>query len=162
MAALSAWIGGAGPGDYVALQAYLAPTQGSLRTLAGIRLALRDRLGLAVTLGFGPRFLHSTGQLHKGGPDNGLFLQLVDRPDDDIAIPETDYGFAALIRAQALGDLKALEQRRRRVLRVDLGNDTASGLAVLAKALGKIETPRSGKCGGLVHNPLAWNQAGSS
>ena len=133
--ALSAWTGGARPGDYVALQAYLAPTEGTTKALAGIRLALGDRLTLAVTLGFGPRFLHSTGQLHKGGPDNGLFLQLVDQPDDDIAIPETDYGFAALIRAQALGDLKALKQRRRRVLRVDLGPDTAAGLAALAEAL---------------------------
>jgi transaldolase/glucose-6-phosphate isomerase len=134
--ALSAWIGDARPGDYVALQAYLAPTDATLRSLADIRLALRDRLTLAVTLGFGPRFLHSTGQLHKGGPDNGLFLQLVDEPDDDIAIPETGYGFAALIRAQALGDLGALKQRRRRVLRVNLGTDTAPALAALAKALG--------------------------
>ncbi|MCH8198268.1 MAG: hypothetical protein IH904_09310 [Proteobacteria bacterium] len=138
MHALSAWTGGARTGDYVALQAYLAPTKGTTKALTDIRLGLGDRLGLAVTLGFGPRFLHSTGQLHKGGPDNGLFLQLVDQPDDDIAIPETDYGFAALIRAQALGDLGALEQRRRRVLRVDLGTDTASGLAALAKALGQI------------------------
>ena len=138
MQALSAWIGGARPGDYVALQAYLAPTQGTTTTLADIRLALRDRLTLAVTLGFGPRFLHSTGQLHKGGADNGLFLQLVDQSDDDIAIPETNYGFATLIAAQALGDLRALEQRGRRVLRVDLGTDTASGLAALAKALGRI------------------------
>ena len=137
--ALSAWTGGARPGDYVALQAYLAPTEGTTKALTDIRLALRDRLTLAVTLGFGPRFLHSTGQLHKGGPDNGLFLQLVDRPDDDIAIPETGYGFAALISAQALGDLAALEQRRRRVLRIDLGTDTASGLAALAKALGQMK-----------------------
>ena len=138
MQALSAWTGGARPGDYVALQAYLAPTEETTKALTDIRLALRDRLALAVTLGFGPRFLHSTGQLHKGGPDNGLFLQLVDQPDDDIAIPETNYGFAALIGAQALGDLGALEQRGRRVLRVDLGTDTASGLAALAKALGQI------------------------
>lgn len=138
MQALSAWTGGARPGDYVALQAYLAPTEETTKALTDIRLALRDRLTLAVTLGFGPRFLHSTGQLHKGGPDSGLFLQLVDVPDDDIAIPETNYGFAALIGAQALGDLGALEQRGRRVLRVDLGNDTASGLAVLAKALGQL------------------------
>ena len=138
MQALSAWTGGARPGDYVALQVYLAPTEETTKALTDIRLALRDRLALAVTLGFGPRFLHSTGQLHKGGPDSGLFLQLVDEPDDDIAIPETNYGFAALIGAQALGDLGALEQRGRRVLRVNLGNDTASGLAALAKALGQI------------------------
>ena len=138
MQALSAWSGGARPGDYVALQAYLAPTEGTATALTDIRLALRDRLTLAVTLGFGPRFLHSTGQLHKGGPDNGLFLQLVDQPSEDVAIPETAYGFAALIGAQAEGDLAALEQRHRRVLRVDLGTDTASGLAALAKALGQI------------------------
>ena len=132
---LAAWLAAARPGEYVALQAYLAPTAQTTAVLQSIRLALRDRLKLATTLGYGPRFLHSTGQLHKGGPNTGLFLQLVDEPEDDIAVPETDYTFGALIGAQALGDYRALVQRGRRVLRVNLGRDVSGGLARLAEAL---------------------------
>jgi transaldolase/glucose-6-phosphate isomerase len=83
---------------------------------------------LAATMGYGPRFLHSTGQLHKGGPNSVLVLQLVDEPAEDLPVPETDYTFGALIRSQAVGDLTALKQRRRRVLRINLGRDTESGL----------------------------------
>ena len=132
---LAAWLAGARPGDYVALQAYLAPTAQTTATLQRIRLTLRNRLKLATTLGYGPRFLHSTGQLHKGGPNTGLFLQLVDEPDEDIPVPETDYTFGALIRAQALGDYRALIQRGRRVLRVNLGSDVFGGLTRVAEAL---------------------------
>ncbi len=133
---LGTWLGAARRGDYMALQAYLAPTARTTAALQGIRLVLRERLKLATTLGYGPRFLHSTGQLHKGGPNTGLFLQLVDEPEDDIEVPETDYGFAALIRAQALGDFRALRQRGRRVLRLNLGRDVAGGLARIEEALG--------------------------
>ena len=115
-------------GDYIAIQAYVAPTPDSEALLQEIRQALGSRLGVAITLGIGPRFLHSTGQLHKGGPPTGRFLQLVDEPGEDVAIPETDYGFGTLIEAQALGDYQALLQRDRRVLRVNLGSDTAGGL----------------------------------
>ncbi len=132
---LNAWLAAAQPGDYVAVQAYLAPTVQTTAALQSIRLALRDRLKLATTLGYGPRFLHSTGQFHKGGPNTGLFLQLVDEPEEDIPVPETDYTFGALIRAQAVGDYRALMQRERRVLRVNLGRDVAGGLARLAAAL---------------------------
>lgn len=132
---LAAWLAAARPGDYVAVQAYLAPTGRTREALQAIRLVLRDRLKLATTLGYGPRFLHSTGQLHKGGANSGLFLQLVDEPEDDIAVPETDYSFGALIRAQALGDYRALIKRGRRVLRLNLGRDTAGGLARLVTAL---------------------------
>jgi transaldolase/glucose-6-phosphate isomerase len=99
------------------------------------RLRLRAQTHFAVTTGYGPRFLHSTGQLHKGGPDTGLFLQLVDEPSMDLPIPETDATFGRLIGAQALGDFAALRQRGRRALRVTLGEDTAAGLAQLADIL---------------------------
>jgi len=133
--AIRAWLATAHRGDYVGLQAYLAPGDAVTSALESIRGALRDRLRLATTLGYGPRFLHSTGQLHKGGPDTGLFLQVVDDPVTDLAVPETDYTFGALIRAQALGDLAALRQRGRRVLRVTLGRTVAGGLARLVDAL---------------------------
>ncbi len=123
------------PGDYAAIQAYLAPTPDTTAALQEIRLALRYRFGVATTLGYGPRFLHSTGQLHKGGANNGLFLQLIDEPLDDVPVPETDYTFGALISAQALGDYRALVQRQRRVLRVNLGHDVRGGLARLQEAL---------------------------
>jgi transaldolase/glucose-6-phosphate isomerase len=103
--------------------------------LQRLRRILGDRLRIATTVGYGPRFLHSTGQLHKGGPDTGLFLQLVDEPSMDLPIPETDATFGRLIGAQALGDFAALRQRGRRALRVTLGEDTAAGLAQLADIL---------------------------
>jgi len=145
--ALGAWLAGAQPRDYVAVQAYLPPTTETTGALQEIRLALRDRLRLATTLGYGPRFLHSTGQLHKGGPNTGLFLQLVDDPADDLPVPETNYTFGTLIRAQALGDYLALKQRGRRVLRVHLGSDGADGLKHLAAAI-------RGQHGG-----IPWNSA---
>jgi transaldolase/glucose-6-phosphate isomerase len=115
-------------GDYVAIQAYLAPTSETVAALQKIRQMVGRRTGVATTLGIGPRFLHSTGQLHKGGPNTGRFLQLVDEPSEDVAVPETDYSFGTLIEAQALGDYRALLQRDRRVMRVNLGSDTATGL----------------------------------
>ncbi len=133
--AATAWLAQTQAGDYVALQAYLAPSPDTTAALQQLRLSLRDRLRLATTLGYGPRFLHSTGQLHKGGPNTGLFLQLVDEPADDLPVPETDYTFGTLIRAQALGDYRALVQRGRRVLRVHLGKDVAGGLKRLAEIL---------------------------
>jgi len=120
------------PGDYLAVQAFLAPTPELSRSLDGLRESLAAGGNLATTVGWGPRFLHSTGQLHKGGPDSGLFLQLVDCPSLELAVPETDYGFGRLIAAQADGDLAALRQRGRRVLRVDLGENAAAGLERLA------------------------------
>jgi transaldolase/glucose-6-phosphate isomerase len=88
-------------------------------------------------LGFGPRFLHSTGQLHKGGPNSALVLQIVDQPSDNLAVPETSYTFDALITAQAIGDFTALKQRRRRALRVNLGSDTAGALERLTAVIAK-------------------------
>ncbi|HEV2387008.1 MAG TPA: bifunctional transaldolase/phosoglucose isomerase [Candidatus Acidoferrales bacterium] len=130
--ALEEWLGKARAGDYIALHAYLEPRQPTTAALESIRLALRRRTRLATTVGYGPRFLHSTGQLHKGGPNTGLFLQLVDDAAPDLPVPETDYSFGALIRAQALGDWQALTRRGRRVLRVSLGGEVMSGLERLA------------------------------
>lgn len=133
--ALRGWLANLRPGDYLALQAYLAPTEETSAALQEIRRVARARVGAATTSGYGPRFLHSTGQLHKGGPNSGLFLQLVDEPGGDLAVPETDYTFGTLIRAQALGDFDALTQRGRRALRVSLGRDVAGGLARIAEVL---------------------------
>ncbi len=126
----------ANPGDYLAVQAYVAPSSENETKLQGIRTALAKQLGVPSTLGFGPRFLHSTGQLHKGGANNGLFLQLVDEPQHDMEVPETDFTFGELIAAQALGDYRALTQRGRRVLRVNLGTNCSAGLDRVREAAG--------------------------
>ena len=109
------------PGEYVAIQAYIDPTPENHALLTEARAGLCETLGVATTLGFGPRFLHSTGQLHKGGANNVVCLQIVD-PDagPDTAIPGASYTFGQLIRAQALGDLQALRARGRRVARTSL------------------------------------------
>jgi hypothetical protein len=109
------------PGDYVAIQAYIDRTSETEDQLQAARVALRDRYRVATTLGFGPRFLHSTGQLHKGGPNTGVFIQVVDDERSvDVAIPGQAYTFGTLIDAQALGDLHALRAGDRRVARVTL------------------------------------------
>jgi glucose-6-phosphate isomerase len=107
----------AGPGRYVAIQAFIDPErEGELEPI--VRQARET--GAAVSVGLGPRYLHSTGQLHKGGPDIGLFLQVVDDLGKELPIPGQKFGFRALIQAQADGDLQALEERGRRVVRVEL------------------------------------------
>lgn len=133
--ALKRWLAQVTPGDYIALQAFLQPTRETTAALQEIRLALRNRLRLATTLGYGPRFLHSTGQLHKGGPNTALILQLVDEPVADLSVPEADYTFGQLIRAQALGDYQALKQQGRRALRVSLGRNVAEGLKAILECL---------------------------
>jgi len=122
------------PGDYLAIQAFVAPTPEAAEALQGLRHRVRDRFRLATTLGFGPRFLHSSGQLHKGGPDTGLFLQVVDDPRPDLPIPGTSSTFGRLVTAQADGDYRALESLGRRMLRVSLGGDPAAGLRALGEA----------------------------
>lgn len=106
--------------DYIALNAYLPRNPRTLSKLQKVRSVLLVRSGCATTLGFGPRFLHSTGQLHKGGGDNGLFIQITQDPKIDFEIPEQGVHFATLERAQALGDLEALRSRGRRAIRVHL------------------------------------------
>jgi hypothetical protein len=113
------WLGGVRPGDYVAVMAYLPPNDETDRRLAALRRAVARRTKVAVTVGYGPRFLHSTGQLHKGGPPRGHFLQIVDAPAATVPIPGAPYGFGRLIAAQADGDLEALRTRGRPTVRID-------------------------------------------
>jgi transaldolase/glucose-6-phosphate isomerase len=132
-AALQSWISQAQRGDYVALQAFLQPSPAATEALQRIRKMLLNRTQLSTTLGFGPRFLHSTGQLHKGGPNTGLIIQLVDDPRKNCNVPETDLTFGQIIHAQANGDYLALLERKRRILRVNLQADAIYGLEQLQK-----------------------------
>ncbi|UCE41261.1 MAG: hypothetical protein JSV17_17820 [Candidatus Aminicenantes bacterium] len=118
-------------GDYIAVQAYLPPTPEISQALQNVRNALSKHTRLATTLGFGPRYLHSTGQLHKGGPNTVLAIQIIDEPEQDLPIPGADYTFAALIEAQAMGDYNALQQKKRRALRISLGKNVLDGLQKL-------------------------------
>jgi RpiB/LacA/LacB family sugar-phosphate isomerase len=117
---LAAHLAMAAPGDYLAVQAYLTPTAEAWRMLQEMRVALRDRLRIATTLAWGPRYLHSTGQMHKGGPTSGLFIQITGEDREDLAIPGAGYGFSTLKAAQALGDLQSLRDGARRVIRLHL------------------------------------------
>ena len=121
--------------DYVALMAYLPRTDETELILDSIRLALRDRLKVATTLGYGPRFLHSTGQLHKGDGNKGLFIQITHGPENDIPIPGEPYGFGTLVTAQALGDYQALVERGRRLTRFHIKGDVMVGLKQLRDSL---------------------------
>jgi len=129
--ALADFLARSKPGDYVSLQAYLNPDAAAEKGLEELRRGILEKTHRATTLGFGPRFLHSTGQYHKGGPNEGLFVQFVDQPAVDLPVPETDFTFGRLIRAQADGDAQALRNSARRVLRIDLGRDILGGLAAL-------------------------------
>jgi len=137
-ATLLGFLAQAQPGDYVALQAYVPQTVEVDKALQTLRMRLRDRLRLAVTVGYGPRFLHSTGQLHKGDAGNGLFIQFTaddarDAPiPDEAGSPASSITFGVLKAAQALGDYQALLEAGRRVIRFHLGNDVLGGLKHLA------------------------------
>lgn len=119
------------PGDYLAILAYVPRTPETEAALTAWRTALRDRLKLATTAGFGPRYLHSTGQLHKGGAGTGLFIQLVSDDPADAPIPEAPYSFSTLKQAQAIGDLQALTAHRRRTLRLRVQGDIPTALRSL-------------------------------
>ena len=108
------------PGDYVAIQAYVDPESGVVDALEDARTAIRDRFRVATTVGIGPRFLHSTGQLHKGGPPTGVFVQVVGDDPDDVDVPGADYTFSSLKHAQADGDLLTLRRHGLRAGRVSL------------------------------------------
>ncbi|MGH7876949.1 MAG: glucose-6-phosphate isomerase, partial [Candidatus Dormibacteraceae bacterium] len=129
------------PGDYLAIMAYTEANQASQDALAAIRTWARGRSGLATTSGYGPRFLHSTGQLHKGGPPIGIFLQVVQKDGEELAIPGRPYGFSVLKAAQALGDLRSLEGRHFRVLRIDLGDSPERAWAELVRSLPSAASP---------------------
>lgn len=123
-------------GDYVAIQAYLTESEDLDEALQEFRRTLLKRYRLPIALGYGPRYLHSTGQLHKGGPGNGIFLQLTQSHQMELPIPDHAYSFKELVESQALGDLQALQSRGRRIARFDLGNDPLSGIRELVELLG--------------------------
>ena len=127
------------PGDYIGIHAYLPMGGTATPVLESLVPHLRDRYRVPVTLGYGPRFLHSTGQLHKGGANNGVFLQLVDSPSLDIEVPEAGFSFGELIEGQAAGDYQALSGRDRRVLRVRLTGDRRAAVETVAGLLGATE-----------------------
>ena len=125
-------------GDYVALTAYVQRTPRREKLLRELRAAIRDRFKVATTVGYGPRFLHSTGQLHKGGANTGVFIQFSAEEVEDVPVPGEAYTFSVLKRAQALGDFQSLTARHRRALRVNLGADIEGGLrATLAVVKGE-------------------------
>ena len=119
-------------GDYLAIMAYVRQTPGVDQALDALRLRVMERHGIATTMGYGPRFLHSTGQLHKGGPGSGLFLQLTAEHAQDVAIPDAPYTFSVLADGQAVGDLQALRASERRAVRVDLGSDHEASIRGMA------------------------------
>jgi transaldolase/glucose-6-phosphate isomerase len=124
-----------GAGDYFAVLGYITMNETHEEALQSIRLAVRDNKKVATVLGFGPRFLHSTGQAYKGGPNSGVFLQITCDDAVDILVPGQKYTFGVVKSAQARGDFAVLAERGRRALRVHLGKDVAAGLATLADAV---------------------------
>ncbi len=129
------------PGDYVSLQAYVDPSISIERAFRELQAALRDKYHVAVTFGLGPRFLHSTGQLHKGDAGRGVFLQFVSHPDEDIPIPdqpgskESFITFGILKKAQAIGDAKALIQAQRRLITFSIDKSIDENISTLAARL---------------------------
>jgi transaldolase/glucose-6-phosphate isomerase len=127
----------AGAGDYFAVLGYITMNAENESALQGIRHTVRDARKLATVLGFGPRFLHSTGQAYKGGPNSGVFLQITCDDANDLPVPEQKYTFGVVKAAQARGDFAVLAERGRRALRVHLGKDVSAGLAKLQAAIGQ-------------------------
>jgi hypothetical protein len=117
------------------VQAYVAPSSAIDARLAALRETLASAHGTATTVGYGPRFLHSTGQLHKGGPSGGLYIQLVDTPHEQLPVPGTNYSFNELISAQASGDRAALLDVGRDLVSIDLGPDPEASLIGLNNLL---------------------------
>ena len=127
-ASLGKLLAEAGPGDYLAIMAYVRQTPEVNQALDALRRRVTEKHGIATTMGYGPRFLHSTGQIHKGGPGSGLFLQLTTDHPQDVAIPDAPYTFGVLADAQAVGDLQALRAAKRRAVRVGLGSNAEMGI----------------------------------
>ncbi len=132
---LKAFLNTGQPGDYIALLAFTPYGNTIADEMHRLREILLERYHLAVTAGYGPRFLHSTGQLHKGGKNNGLFIQIIDTINQDLIVPDQGYSFGTLITSQAQGDANALKAENRRLLRLRFTGDTAEGLAELARLL---------------------------
>jgi transaldolase / glucose-6-phosphate isomerase len=128
-------------GDFIALQAYLPEEAEVEQTFCEIQRALQSNLRIAVSTQFGPRYLHSTGQYHKGGPNNGYFVQFICNSTVDIQIPELPYTFGILKRAQAIGDREALLKHKRKVVTIDLGENYLEGLNIFRKLIEDIHQP---------------------
>jgi glucose-6-phosphate isomerase len=128
---------------YISIQAYISQSSQNIEKLEEIKNALQNKTGIPITIGFGPRFLHSTGQLHKGDGGNGLFLQIVSDPADDIDIPDSagdnksSLSFGTLIKAQYLGDRSALIDAERKVLTINIGNNITEGLNSIINSIGR-------------------------
>jgi hypothetical protein len=133
--ALRELLGEAEPPGYVAIMGYVEPSEAFDEAIAGLRTAIRDATRCTTTFGYGPRFLHSTGQFHKGGPPTGLFLQLVHDGDEDLEIPEAGYTFGTLKNAQAIGDLQTLRAHGLPAERVRLQGDAAQGVRDLTERI---------------------------
>jgi transaldolase / glucose-6-phosphate isomerase len=132
---LKAHLNRLGAGDYFCISAYIEMNETHQQRLQAIRHAVRDAKKLATCLGYGPRFLHSTGQAYKGGPNTGVFLQITCDDATDLPVPGQKYTFGVVKAAQARGDFAVLAERGRRALRVHLGQDVAAGLATLRAAI---------------------------
>ena len=126
------------PGDYFALLAYIEMNADNEAALQRSRHRVRDRKRVATCLGFGPRFLHSTGQGYKGGPNSGVFLQITCDDALDLPVPGQRYTFGIVKAAQARGDFQVLAERNRRALRIHLGPDVAAGLKTLQSAMDQV------------------------
>jgi glucose-6-phosphate isomerase/transaldolase/glucose-6-phosphate isomerase len=135
------FLANAKPGNYVSIQAYINPTAEANEVIQKIRTRLRDTYRVATTVGYGPRFLHSTGQLHKGDSGQGYFVQITDSAGPELPIPDTagkpdsSMSFGVLKASQALGDRQALEDAGRRIVRFDLGQNVMAGLEQLGKGV---------------------------
>lgn len=139
---LASFINSTMAGDYFSLQAYLPMNMEIKSALEELRRRLRHTTRRAVTVGFGPRFLHSIGQLHKGGPNSGNFIQLTCDDDHDLDIPGEDFTFGVLKAAQADGDLAALRAKERRAIRLHISGDILKGLDILMKAIDLVDERR--------------------
>lgn len=138
-AAIAAQLARVHKGDYFAITQYIAETAETEALIQQLRTAVREKLRVATTTGYGPRFLHSTGQLHKGGPDSGVFLQITSADAQDVPLPGEKFTFGILKEAQALGDFESLSKRNRRAIRVDLGTDIPGGLKRILTAVQQFE-----------------------
>lgn len=134
--ALADLLGTVKPGDYVAFNAFIHPSQRAVELLQAARRTVMRRWRVATTLGFGPRFLHSTGQIHKGGPNSGVFVEFTMTDAEDVSIPGEAYSFKVLKDCQGLGDFQALEKRGRRIIRIHLSSD--SDLEAVVGLLGNV------------------------
>ena len=129
---LNNFLNGLKPNNYIAINAFIPMTKLNEDILQSFRLKLRDKYKISTTVGFGPRFLHSTGQLHKGGANDGYFIEITSDIDFDLDVPGQGYSYGVLVNAQALGDLKALRSKDRKVIRINISGDLDKGLKFIA------------------------------